>query len=378
MLEPGTILHERYKVNGKVGQGAMAMVFSAHDQTNGKHVAIKQMGMYVDDPAEAELAIAQFEHEAQLLHALQHPNIPRVYEWFQDGNERYLVMDFIEGQPLTHCVTITSKRDVVPHNLPHPRTVVDWAKQITHALQYLHAQQPQPIIYKDLKPDNLMLTKDGRIMLLDFGIAKGRDARGQYKTILKGMVSPGYAAPEQYSGIATDPRTDLYGLGATMYALLSGRVPPQSVDRQQAILSRTPDPLVRLREYNDAISPELEMLVFRLMALKRDQRIQTADQVLNQLDALPESATQTSAVKAAQPNSRTFDATNTIAWVGVVLMLLLFGALAIWYFVLPKPIAIPPKPQRSSARPGQPRSASGWARSAPGRMADVSKRARPG
>lgn len=342
-LEPGNILNQRYKVDRKIGQGAMAVVFSARDQRTGKHVAIKQMGMYVDSPEEKQLAIQQFEHEAQLLHTLEHPNIPRVYEWFEEGSERYLVMDFVDGELLSRRVDITAKPDITPKFLPTPRQVVEWAIQITRALQYLHSQKPRPVIYKDLKPDNLMVGRDGKIMMLDFGIAKGRDARGQYKTILKGMVSPGYAAPEQYSGVATDPRTDLYALGATMYVLLTGHVPPQSIDRHQKIFARQADPLVPVQKFNPGVSSELEMLVVRLMALKRDQRLQSADVVLRELEALPECGR----------HGRSPRRLDTGLWIAVALLVVLLTVLATWYFSRPKRV-IPgtkPWPKHAYARP---------------------------
>jgi len=364
-LEPGTVLRQRYKINGMVGQGAMAMVFSADDQQTKKQVAIKQMGTYLDDPEEAKLAIEQFEHEAQLLHDLQHPNIPRVYEWFEEGGDRYLVMDFVEGEVLTRHAGLSTK-DPAQRARVTPAQVVDWAIQITRALQYLHSQKPRPIIYKDLKPDNLMLGKDGRIMVLDFGIAKGRDQKGQYKTILKGMVSPGYAAPEQYSGVATDPRTDLYALGATIYALLTGQVPPQSVDRQQSIFNREPDPLIPARQYNPDVSPQLEVLIFRLMALKREQRMPSADQVMRELEALPE-RTNKAAAPATTAKSGGF--VTVLLWIGIIVLGLLLSALAVWYFVLSPDARNRSKSRHSSARPSLRRSASASARSELDRMA---------
>jgi serine/threonine protein kinase len=357
-LEPGSVLHGRYKVAAKVGQGAMAEVFSGVDQQSGRRVAIKQMGLYVDSDEEKQLAIAQFEHEAQLLHSLQHPNIPRVYEWFEDGHERFLIMDFVDGEVLSRKVDIVTQRDAAPTLLPSPVQVVDWALQLTEALVYLHGQRPKPIIYKDLKPDNLMVTPEGRIMLLDFGIAKGRDEKGQYKTILKGMVTPGYGAPEQYSGVATDPRTDLYGLGATMYALLTGHIPPAAIDRHEAIYARQRDPLLAVRQYNPAVSPALEILVMRLLALKREHRLASAEQVLRELRGLPEHQQ-----KMASAASGKTGGGHALWWVAIFLLLAAVGAGAAWYFTRPHPPPEKPKPKHSYARPSHPRSASGSARS---------------
>lgn len=380
-LQPETLLRGRYKIVAKAGQGAMAVVYSADDQETGKRVAVKQMGMYVDNPEEKQLAIQQFEHEAQLLHSLEHPNIPRVYEWFEDGDERYLIMDFIEGEILGRHVDIRNSQDASPRALPPATQVVDWAMQITRALIYLHGQKPRPIIYKDLKPDNLMLGSDGQIKMLDFGIAKGRDAQGQYKTILKGMVSPGFAAPEQYAGTATDPRADLYALGATMYALLCGRVPPQAVDRHERVYNRTADPLVPVRTYNPDVSPQLEALIVRLMALKRDQRLPSAEHVLRELEALPEYfAVQQSAALAARAAARRRNTVKTLLLV-LVIAILVGAAGLLWYRSRPATPPTPPKPKpkthRSDVQPSRLRAASASVRSARDRMDGAWRSAHP-
>lgn len=261
----------------------MAVVYSAHDQLENRSVAVKQMGSYAQSPEEAELATQQFQQEARLLHALEHPALPRVHEWFEEGGDQFLVMDLLTGRSLTLRADSTGQ----PYRAT-PVDVVAWGIQLARVLEYLHGQTPRPIIYKDLKPDNLMLEADGTIRLLDFGIAKGNDARGRYFTILKGMVTPGYAAPEQYSGTATDPRTDIYGLGATLYALLAGEPPPESVARQQQLLTGRGDPLVFPRRANPTVSPELEDAIMQMLALRRSERLQTAQVVRTILESLPE------------------------------------------------------------------------------------------
>lgn len=328
------MLRERYEITGVAGQGGMAVVYTATDKTTGQCVAIKQMGMFADTPEDLALAIAQFEHEAQLLHALSNDNIPRVYEWFEEHDDRFLVMDFIDGELLSKLSDI-GKGEHKPEFLPEAATVANWAVQITRALHYLHSQKPRPIIYKDLKPDNLMLDRRGRVMLLDFGIAKGRDNQGQYKTIFKGLVTPGYAPPEQYSGIATDPRSDLYALGATLYALLSGRIPPQSVDRQSSLISRLGDPLVPLRKLNPSVSPAFEALVTHLMVLKRDFRVQNAELVLHALEALPERASTSDAAATAAPEgSRSTSPRRATIYALFLVMLVAAGcAWLLWWYL---------------------------------------------
>lgn len=340
--EPGKIVHSRYRIIEKIGQGAMATVYSAEDQKTGTRFALKMMGMFADSEEETQLAIQQFEHEASLLHTLRHPNIPRVYEWFEEDNQRFLVMDLIDGEVLSRYADIVSRNTKEPEYVCKPTDVVNWAIQIARALQYLHEQEPTPIVYKDLKPDNLMLNTQGQIMMIDFGIAKGRDSAGQYKTIIKGMVTPGYAAPEQYAGADTDPRTDLYALGATMYALIGGRVPPQAVDRHERIYSKAPDPLKPIRQLNRDASKELQQLIIDLMALKRDQRPQTAGDVVMRLLALPEAAEQ-EVPKIDYKQVRHMDAPgdtpveqptrSTYLVAGIIVAALMVAAFGVWIWM---------------------------------------------
>lgn len=290
MLKPGSVLQDRYVVVGEIGSGGMATVYAADDrQIPGTRVAIKEMRLLLDDASQSAAAVEQFQREAQILRALKHDRIPRVYSWFEQDGRYYLVMDLVEGKSLDAVVGAMPADARATRE--HVSRVLQWGTQIADTLRFLHTQSP-PVIYKDLKPENLMLTPDGNIVLLDFGIAKALDHRGSYQTAVKGMGSPGFAAPEQYSEEAvTDPRADLYALGATLYALMAGTAPVDGISRSQALLDGQPDPLVPLTKQNAAVTPGVEAVVSRLLAVRRPERFASAEEArkaLTELDAQPD------------------------------------------------------------------------------------------
>lgn len=284
-MRPGYVVGGRYCIRGVLGKGGMGVVYAADDQeAPGLRVALKQMSINAADPQEREGAIEQFIHEANILRGLRHANIPRVYHCFEEADQYYMAMDLIEGHTMTDFVDLSGQRP--PAFLPSVEQVLDWGCQISHVLAYLHNQQPNPVIYKDLKPDNLMVTPDGTVMLLDFGIAKSFTPQGRFSTILKGVGSPGFAAPEQYARQQSDPRADLYALGATLYALLSGVVPIDAVDRQQALLDSRTDPLEPLSILAPHAPRSLDAVIRRLMAVRKSERYQKAEDVARALEAV--------------------------------------------------------------------------------------------
>lgn len=270
----GTTLRERYKIFDRVGAGGMGEVYRAADiQLGDAPVAVKRLLISPSLNEQRDAIVEQFMREARILRALKHDNIPRVYDCFEENGHLYLVMDFVEG--VTLAATLKSSR-------PSAETVLGWARQIASALHYLHTREPLPVIYRDLKPENLMVTDENRVMLLDFGLAKG--ARAEHAgTMLKGAGTLAYSSPEQLdeSGRPTDARSDLYSLGATLYALLAGKLPTSSLIRAQAQTSGRPDPL-RL----DEIDPRFHDLLHALTALDPAARPQTAQDVIHRLDAL--------------------------------------------------------------------------------------------
>jgi WD40 repeat protein len=211
------LLKERYRILEQVGRGGFGAVYKAADTLFGyRLVAVKAMGQNHLGPQEMTEAIGAFKGEAHLLAGLQHPNIPAIYDYFGEAGHWYLVMDFIEGDTLEEYLGKSRGR-----YLPVEK-VLDIGMQLCTVLGYLHTRQP-PIIFRDLKPDNILLTSSGQIYLIDFGIARHFKPGQSRDTIAFG--SPGYAPPEQYGKAQTTPRADIYALGATLHQLLTGDDP---------------------------------------------------------------------------------------------------------------------------------------------------------
>jgi serine/threonine protein kinase len=257
LLAPNTFLQARYIITRKLGQGGMGAVYQAQDaRLQGKLWAIKEMSdAQLTDPTERANAIASFRREAQLLATLDHTNLPKVADFFEEGGKQYLVMDFIEGQTLEQVVAATSGF------LPEP-TVLAWAEQLCDVLEYLHTRRP-PIIFRDLKPANIMLTREGKIKLIDFGIARFFKAGKSKDTAKYGTI--GYAAPEQFGTGQTDARSDIFSLGVTIHALLTQYDPSQS-----------PYNLPLARSMNLNTSPQTEAVINRATAMAPADRFQSA------------------------------------------------------------------------------------------------------
>jgi len=214
-LEAGTLLGGRYRIERILGQGGMGAVYLAVDENLGTAVAVKEN---LNASPESERL---FKREATLLATLRHPNLPRVTDHFILSGQQYLVMDFVEGQDLRERLATTG---VVP-----VADVIRWGAQICDALSYLHGRTP-PVVHRDIKPGNIRLAPGDQAILVDFGIAKaaGSDSKTTTAAI---ALTPGYAPPEQYGMGRTDGRSDLYALAATLYATITGRTPPDSMER---------------------------------------------------------------------------------------------------------------------------------------------------
>ena len=212
-LPAGQMLDGRYRVHKVLGQGGMGRVYLANDtRLANRPVAAKEM--IIGDGIAEKKAIEDFAREARVLAALAHPGIPNVIDYFAENNRHYLVMEFVAGGDLQGMLDKLGPKG----KLPEAR-VLRWARQMLDVLTFLHSQTP-PIIYRDLKPGNIMIDKDGRAMLIDFGIARFLPPGGRGTQI----GSVGYAPPEQYMG-KVEPRSDLYSLAATIHHLLTGRDP---------------------------------------------------------------------------------------------------------------------------------------------------------
>lgn len=237
-LNPGSILENRYRLDRMLGQGGMGAVYRAWDMRLEQWVALKENNLTTPD------AQTQFEQEAKVLARLRHSNLPRVIDHFITAQGvQYLVMDFVEGMNLAEM--LRSRGRLMPEE------VMQWLSQICDALNYLHTQNP-PIIHRDIKPQNIRMTPDGRAVLVDFGLSKVGSQQQRTATGALG-VTPGFSPPEQYGAAHTDQRSDIYSLAATLYALFTGETPPDSIQRAIAnMVLKSP------REMNIAISPALE------------------------------------------------------------------------------------------------------------------------
>src|SRR6266550_1689097 len=217
LLAYNHLLKQRYRIISQVGKGGFGAVYKAADlQFGNRQVAIKEMSQSSLSQQELIEATESFKREALLLAGLTHPNLPRIYEQFTDVGRWYLVMDFIEGETLEEHLS-----KIKGGHLPVEK-VLEIGIQLCMVLEYLHMRQP-PIIFRDLKPANIMLTPHGHVYLIDFGIAR-HFKPGQAKDTTA-LGSSGYAAPEQYGRTQTTPRADIYALGATLHQLLSGNDP---------------------------------------------------------------------------------------------------------------------------------------------------------
>jgi len=265
---PGSFLHhQRYRIEAMLGKGGMGAVYQAFDETLQIRVAVKEN--LNPNPEAAR----QFHREASLLAGLRHPNLPRVTDHFSEDDRQYLVMDFIEGVDLH-----TRAKD----RPPSVEEVLRWANALCDALAYLHNLTP-PVIHRDIKPANIKLQPDGTIVLVDFGLAKVFDQH-QTTTGARGLT-PGYSPPEQYGGTRTDARTDQYALAATIYALLTGRSPADSIER---MLKK--EELIPAAQLKPAVPAHVSAALTHALALEPDQRfpdVATFQQALRGLEPAP-------------------------------------------------------------------------------------------
>jgi serine/threonine protein kinase len=264
VLEVGAVLQNRYRIIRQLGKGGMGAVYEAVDQRLDATVALKET-FSVDDRLRR-----QFEQEARLLAQLHHPALPRVSDYFTEGDRAFLVMQFIAGADLAEI--ISQQPGPFPRN-----TVIAWADQLLDALIYLHTRDRQ-IIHRDIKPHNLKLTSNGRIALLDFGLAKA-EATDVSTTISSPSIfgyTRRYSPPEQIQNHGTTPRSDIYALGATLYHLLTGVKPPDALARATALVNTKSDPIRPANEIHRAVGPEIAEILSRALALNPEDRYESA------------------------------------------------------------------------------------------------------
>jgi serine/threonine protein kinase len=260
---PGQLLRNRYRIRRRIGEGGFGAVYQAEDSELGnRRVAIKEMSQYGLRPEELREATDAFHREALLLAGLSHPSLPRIFDHFNEGGRWYLVMEFIEGETLEDGLKrVTGKLSVAK--------TLELGIKLCNVLEYLHTRQP-PIIFRDLKPGNVMVTPTGNVFLIDFGIAR-LFKPGQSKDTMA-FGSPGYAAPEQYGKAQTTPRSDIFSLGALLHHVLSGRDPAETPFRFPPL---TWPPL-----------PGLWELIERMVSLDEEKRPATVAVVRQELQRL--------------------------------------------------------------------------------------------
>ena len=277
VLRSGEILHKRYKIKRIIGQGGAGSIYLADDlRLAGRQCAIKEVEHDRSLPSELiKEARDQFFREATVLARLDHPNLPKVSDYFSTANRDYLVMDFVAGKDLrTLMLEARQENRFMPEE-----QILDWADQLADSLAYLHGQNP-PIIHRDIKPSNLKLTSTGTLKLVDFGLVKILAPDDITITILQGQGTAVYTPLEQLGGSAshTDGRTDIYAFGATLYHLFTNHPPAEARER-----FLDPSLFIAPREINPAVSSKVEHAIQWAMSLHPNERpadIQTFKQAL--------------------------------------------------------------------------------------------------
>ena len=275
-LPVGSVLRDRYVIEALLGQGGFGAVYRVRDQrVKGNRYALKEV-MEPRGKDSARKEKNHFQFESDLLKQLDHRALPRVYRVFEDEvhGRAYMLMDFVDGPNLE---VLRKQRPAMRFSLSQ---VLILMEPIVDAISYLHHQQP-PIIHRDIKPSNIIVPAPQEAVLVDFDIAKEFDPDSTTTAVRR--CSPGYGAPEQY-GHGTSPLTDIYGLGATIYTLLSGQIPPDAMHRMTLLGAKGRDPLVPLDELVPDIAQKVAQAVQRAMSLHQSDRFTSVEQFWHELD----------------------------------------------------------------------------------------------
>ncbi len=260
MTEIGTIIDGKYEILKEIGRGGMSTVYLAMDSHLNKQWAVKEIrkkGTGAND----EIVVNSLLAEANLMKRLDHPALPRIVDIIDNGITIYVVMDYIEGESLDKILKEYGVQD--------EEKVIEWAKQICDALSYLHSQKPRPIVYRDMKPANIMLKPEGNIKIIDFGIA--REYKEQNLADTKVLGTRGFAPPEAYNG-QTTPRSDIYSLGMTMHNLLTGVDP------------RMGDGYIPVRQINPNLSEGIELIIDKCVQPAEENRYQSCADLIYDLE----------------------------------------------------------------------------------------------
>ncbi|MDF2523221.1 MAG: hypothetical protein K0R31_862, partial [Clostridiales bacterium] len=257
-MDCDSIFDEKYRIIKVLGKGGMSTVYLAENIKLGNLWAIKEINKNINPNINILV-------EPNILKRLNHPCLPRIFDIIEDDENIYTIVDYIEGTPLDKEILNSRK-------FPEEK-VIDWAKQICNVLQYLHSFKPNPIIYRDMKPSNIMLTPEGKIKLIDFGIAREFKQGCDSDTIYIG--TRGYAAPEQYGSGQSNVSTDIYGLGVTLYHLLTGKSPHEP-----------PYEIKAVRQFDAGLSEQIETILLKCTKQDPEERYQSVIELLQDLNSI--------------------------------------------------------------------------------------------
>lgn len=281
----GTILKgntSEYTLIQEIARGGMGAVYLAEDPAQHRIVAVKEACL---DPAACEGKLIEIRkrllHEMEVLRPLDHPNIPKIFDQFSSENNAFMVMEYIEGRTLLKIQQETLRNG----RMLEESRVLGWAIQVLDTLTYLHELE-KPIIHRDIKPENLILTLDGRIMVIDFGLMKQIERELEMSgPLIKAIGTVEFAPPEQYadSGVSTDVRSDIYSLGATLFYLLAGELPPRAVDRMLPASINIHTALPSLQKANATVSKIMQNVIEKAMQIDPEERFQSARQMRESL-----------------------------------------------------------------------------------------------
>lgn len=262
MAQRGLTIDNKYEILKEIGRGGMSVVYLAMDKRLNKQWAVKEIKKQVNDENN-DVIVQDLLTEANLMKRLDHPALPRIVDIIDNGEIIYIIMDYIEGESLDRIVNKEGAQS--------QEIVLDWAKQLCDVLSYLHRQNP-PIIYRDMKPSNVILKPEGKLKLIDFGIAREYKQCNNEDT--KYLGTKGYAAPEQFGGMGqTDLRTDIYCLGVTLYHLVTGHNPTEY-----------PYEIYPIRKWNPSLSPGFEKIIAKCTQMNPSDRYQSCDELMYALD----------------------------------------------------------------------------------------------
>jgi hypothetical protein len=319
MLREGEVLKERYSIDRLLGKGAYGTVYLARDtQLNQAVWAVKEILEGDLELDEQQEALLRFEREAAILKNLNHPGLPKVVDFFTIGSGHYLVMEYIEGKSFEDFCRehdgVVKQGEILP-----------WIAKIADILEYLHSQSP-PVIFRDLKPANIIITTGGRVKLVDFGIARHFDPAKEHDT--SNLGTPGFCAPEQYGKGQSDPRTDIYSIGTTLYFALSGQ------DMAPFNFNFPP-----LYDYNSTVTPKFNETVLKCLAIEQKDRFQTLRELKEALIEARAAARKPAGknVRSVSPNIRALENMVRSPWLRysyAALFLLMFAS-AFFVFLPP-------------------------------------------